>query len=83
MELDSINVHKDSIGSNNHAPGASSEALELEWNKVSLTHGNKQLLFGVSGKVKGKFLAIIGGSGSGKVYPCPICSSTRSIDNEM
>jgi len=45
------------------------EALELAWNKVSISYGSKKkkkLLFGVSGKVKGKFLAIMGGSGSGK-----------------
>lgn len=77
MELESINVQHDALPqhvvqpqgqahSNRSSISTDSEALEVEWNKVSLSHGKKKLLFGVSGKVKGKFLAIMGGSGSGK-----------------
>jgi ABC-type transport system involved in cytochrome bd biosynthesis fused ATPase/permease subunit len=79
MELENINVHSHSDVALPVSPPPrsrassldtnSSEALEVEWSKVSLKHGKKQLLFGVSGKVKGKFLAIMGGSGSGKVCP--------------
>ena len=83
-ELESVNVQQDAEiedNNNNERSPASeasnrsstnSDALEVEWNKVSLSHGKKQLLFGVSGKVKGKFLAIMGGSGSGKVHSPPL-----------
>lgn len=80
MELENIRVHQGDeveevspaggdavVGDNDNASDQSNDALELEWNKVSLSHGNKNILFGVSGRVKGKFLAIMGGSGSGKV----------------
>lgn len=42
------------------------EALELQWSDITIKHGDKKLLYGVSGRVKGRFLAIMGGSGSGK-----------------
>eukprot|EP01113_Clastostelium_recurvatum_P040178 TRINITY_DN6221_c1_g2_i1.p1 TRINITY_DN6221_c1_g2~~TRINITY_DN6221_c1_g2_i1.p1 ORF type:complete len:672 (-),score=98.76 TRINITY_DN6221_c1_g2_i1:16-2031(-) len=42
------------------------DALELEWSDITIKSGDKKLLFGVSGRVKGRFLAIMGGSGSGK-----------------
>eukprot|EP01113_Clastostelium_recurvatum_P040181 TRINITY_DN6221_c1_g3_i1.p1 TRINITY_DN6221_c1_g3~~TRINITY_DN6221_c1_g3_i1.p1 ORF type:complete len:685 (-),score=161.23 TRINITY_DN6221_c1_g3_i1:74-2128(-) len=46
----------------------SDNALELEWNDITIKSkgGNKKLLNSVSGRVKGRFLAIMGGSGSGK-----------------
>lgn len=71
MELENIRIHQGEDPANHaaadtHSSSSVDDALELEWNKVAVSHGNKQLLFGVSGKVKGKFLAIMGGSGSGK-----------------
>lgn len=43
------------------------KALELEWSDITIAIKDRKLLHGVSGKVKGRFLAIMGGSGSGKV----------------
>lgn len=72
MELENIRVQQgdevaDHPGADTNSSTTSDDALELEWDRVHVSHGNKKLLFGVSGKVKGKFLAIMGGSGSGKV----------------
>eukprot|EP01111_Echinosteliopsis_oligospora_P006031 TRINITY_DN1997_c0_g2_i1.p1 TRINITY_DN1997_c0_g2~~TRINITY_DN1997_c0_g2_i1.p1 ORF type:complete len:623 (+),score=155.49 TRINITY_DN1997_c0_g2_i1:63-1931(+) len=70
MELQEIRVTGDipppSSSSTQETDPEGDEALELAWNNVSVRHGKKKLLFGVSGRVKGKFLAIMGGSGSGK-----------------
>lgn len=82
-ELESISVNDSKndgpIDNRRDSVSTDSDALEVEWNKVSLSHGNKKLLFGVSGKVKGKFLAIMGGSGSGKVCVLSNFSSSFMI----
>jgi ATP-binding cassette subfamily G (WHITE) protein 2 len=44
----------------------SDNALEITWNDITIKAGEKKLLNQVSGRVKGRFLAIMGGSGSGK-----------------
>jgi len=42
-------------------------ALEVKWSDITINFGERRLLHRVSGSVHGKFLAIMGGSGSGKV----------------
>jgi hypothetical protein len=56
-----------SATNDHHHEGEAEEALELRWSDITIKHGKKKLLYGVSGKVKGRFLAIMGSSGSGKV----------------
>lgn len=73
-ELDQVVVHSpasSASGTDGVPPAAHREldnALELAWSDITIRHGDRKLLYGVSGKVKGRFLAIMGGSGSGKVW---------------
>lgn len=48
-------------------------ALEVAWDSLTIKHGDKDILKSVSGNVKGRFLAIMGGSGSGKVSLFVFC----------
>jgi ABC-type transport system involved in cytochrome bd biosynthesis fused ATPase/permease subunit len=52
---------------------ADSDAAELSWKdlKVTSPDGKTVLLYETCGRVKGRFLAIMGPSGAGKVHPPP------------
>lgn len=53
-------------------------ALEVAWDSLTIKHGDKDILKSVSGNVKGRFLAIMGGSGSGKVSLFVFCYLQRT-----
>jgi ABC-type transport system involved in cytochrome bd biosynthesis fused ATPase/permease subunit len=60
-----------------------SDAAELSWKdiQVTLPDGKKVLLSEACGRVKGRFLAIVGPSGAGKVgsAPLPLCLGDEGL----